>query len=210
MSDSADVPSVSEPANVTRRRSRHGPLRRGLPAGPGGERPGGPGFHRLRLDRQAARPRLPGSARRRIAAIAEVHRGRRDEAVALAGGIRPRIRRLPGPSRRPRRRRGGRLDARPLARPDDHDGLRGGQGRVRREAAHALSPRGAVDGRGRPAAQPGRSGRHAAALRASLPESARAGPRRPDRPGRGGSDVVLPQRHARLRLAPRRRPAARS
>ena len=39
----------------------------------------------------------------RITAIAEVHAGRRDEAVALAGGYRPRLRRFPGLPRRPRR-----------------------------------------------------------------------------------------------------------
>ena len=42
----------------------------------------------------------------------------------------------------------------------------------------------------------------------SLPEGAGAGPRRPDRPGRGGSDVALPQCHARVRLARGRSSAA--
>ena len=68
-----------------------------------------------------------------------------------------------------------------------------------------VSARGAVDGRRRPAAQPGRPGRHAAAVGAALPEGARADPRRPHRPGRRGPDVVLPQRHAR---ASARRPTA--
>ena len=136
-----------------------------------------------------------------LVAVAEVHRGRLDEAAALIGRVGPEVRRLPPAARRPRRRRRGRLDARPLARPDDHDGLRGGQGRVRREAAEPVRPRGAVDGRRRPAARAGRPGRHAAAVGAALPEGPRADPRRAHRPGRRGPDVVLPQHHARLRLA---------
>ena len=113
-------------------------------------------------------------------------------------------------ARRPRRGRGRRLDARPLARPDDHDGLRGGEGRVRREAAEPVRPRGPVDGRRRPAARAGRPGRHPAAVGAALSEGAGTDPERPHRPGRLGADVVLPQRHARLRLAARRRAAARA
>ena len=208
MSDSVSVEQRSEPANVARRRSRHGPFGRVLPAVLGANERVGLGFIGFGLIGKRHVLDFRDQPDARIVAIAEVHRGRRDEAVALAGGSRPGLRRLSGPARRPRRRRRGRLDARPLARPDDHDGLRGGQGRVCREAADPVRPRGAVDGRRRPAAQPGRPGRHAAAIGASLPESARAGPRRPDRPGRRGPDVVLPQRHARLRLASRWRPAA--
>ncbi len=48
-----------------------------------------------------------------------------------------------------------RLDARPLARPDDDDGLRGGQGRLRREAAEPVRSRGPVDDRRRPASTSG-------------------------------------------------------
>ena len=143
-----------------------------------------------------------------LVAVAEVHRGRLDEAAATMGGSPTRygdFRRLLDDKRRRRRRR---LDARPLARPDDDDGLRGGEGRVRREAAEPVRPRGAVDGRRGPAAQAGRPGRDAAAVRAALSEGARADPRRPHRQGRRGPDVVLSEHHAGLRLASRRRPAA--
>ncbi len=173
-----------------------------LPAGPRGQRSGRARLHRLRPDRQAARPRLPGPARRRPRRPSP-----RSTAAGstrpppLMGGVGPDVRRLPPAARRPRRRRRRRLDARPLARPDDDDGLRRGQGRLRREAADPVRPRGAMDGRRRPAAQAGRPGRDAAAVGAALPEGPRADPRRPHRQGRRGPDVVLPQHHARLRLA---------
>ena len=66
----------------------------------------------------------------KIVAVAEAHGGRRDEAVAPRGRIRPRLHRLSESSRQPRCRRGRRFDARPLACPHDHDGLRGGKGRL--------------------------------------------------------------------------------
>ena len=43
-----------------------------------------------------------------MVAVAEVHRGRRDEAVALDGRHAPGLRRFPPAARRSRRRRGGR------------------------------------------------------------------------------------------------------
>ena len=98
------------------------------------------------------------------------------KGAAPAGGAGPGVCRLPRLARRPRRRCGGRLDARPLARPDDHDGLRRGQGRLRREAAVPVRPRRALDGRRGPAAQPRRPGRDAAAVGPALPEGARADP----------------------------------
>ena len=60
----------------------------------------------------------------------------------------------------------------PLARPDDHHGVRGRQGRLRREAPHRFRQRRPLDGERGAQVQPRRAGRHAAALRQAL--SARA------------------------------------
>ena len=62
-----------------------------------------------------------------------------------------------GQGRRRRRRR----HARPLARPGDHLGLPGRQGRLRREADRHNICRRPQDGRGGPQVQPRRAGRHA-------------------------------------------------
>ena len=69
-------------------------------------------------------------------------------------------------SRRHRRRH--RRHARPLARAADGDGVRGGQGRLRREAAVADDRRGSRDGRRRAPAQARRPDGDAAAQRAAL------------------------------------------
>src|SRR5205823_8247147 len=83
---------------------------------------------------------------------------------------------LPPAARLPPRRRRGRLYPRPLARPDDHDGLRRRQGRLRGEAPDPVRPRGPLDDRRGPPPPPRRAGGDAAALRAPLPAGPTAHP----------------------------------
>ena len=64
--------------------------------------------------------------------------------------------------------------AQPLARPDDHLGLPGRQGRLRREALQPQRPRGAGRGRGRAEVRPDRPARHPEPV-----ESQASGPRLP-------------------------------
>ena len=71
-------------------------------------------------------------------------------------------------------RRRGHRHARPLARPGGHSGLRGGQARVRREAAEPQLPRKPTAARRRPAQQRRRATRHAEPLQsASSPAPSR-------------------------------------
>ena len=146
----------------------------------------------------------------RMVAIAEVHRGRLTEGTKAMGGEPAGYRRLPPAARRQGRRRRRHRHAGPLARAHDDDGLRRRQGRVRREAADAVRPRGPLDDRRGRQAQARRAGRHAAALRASTTSKAR------DliRGGHIGQVVSVrmssgAERHARLRQPARRRPAGR-
>jgi hypothetical protein len=73
----------------------------------------------------------------RIGAICDVDRRHLDRAVGLVeqgAATSPNVWRLPQAARSARHRRGGRGHARPLARHPDRRGVRGRQGRVRREA----------------------------------------------------------------------------
>ncbi len=128
-----------------------------------------------------------------VAAIAEVSRRRGSTTAWPARGGSPRaLQGLPQAPRPQGRGRGGRVHSRPLARAHDHARLRGGQGRVRREAAHPRGARGRVDAAGRARATAGwsrsgtqqRSGEQYKKMR-------RAAPRRPHR--------RRPQRAHRLR-----------
>ena len=168
--------AVVEPPGLCPSRSGPGALGGRLCPRPRGQRAHRGRVHRLRADRQASRSRLPRRTRRRCRGCRRGPPGaaRRGDRLDRRRGSG--IRRFPPFARRPRRGCRRRLDARSLARLDDHDGLRRGQGRLRREAAEPVRARGPVDGRRGPAARPGRPGRDSAALGPALSAGAGADP----------------------------------
>ena len=100
--------------------------------------------------------------RRRRARAAQARRGGDD--VGHAAGVR----RLSRAAGEPRPRRGGHRHAGPLALPADGRGVRGGQGRLLREAAGQLRRGEPPDGGGGEALRPHRSDRPVAAQRPAL------------------------------------------
>ncbi len=144
----------------------------------------------------------------RIAAIAEVHRGRRDEAVALAGGSA----RAYGDFRALLDDHD--VDAVVVSTPDHWHALMTMMACAAGKDVYVEKPLTLFPREGRWMVEVAR--RHNRVVQVGTQQ--RSGPHYQKarelvrggqhRPGRGGPDVVLPQRHARLRLTPRRRPAA--
>ncbi len=109
-------------------------------------------------------------------------------------------------------RRGRHQHARPLARAADDPRLRGGQGRLRREAALARRARGPRDGRRGAPAQARGAGRHPPAVGGVREGGGRARARRRDRQGHGRARVPRAERvaegHRRAAGWPSRRPTS--
>ena len=144
-----------------------------------------------------------------LAAMCDVYQPRLEQGVAACGGGRQAVFRFPPHARQQGPAGDRRLHARPLARPDDHDGLRRRQGRVRRKAADPFRPGRPLDDSRRPPPQPRRAGGHAAALRPALPACARTAASRLHRQDHEHPRRHLSQHHAGLRLA-RRQPPRRA
>ena len=144
-----------------------------------------------------------------VVAICDIYQPYLDFAAKKIGGQPAAVQRLPQAARAQGRRRRRDHHAGPLARAADDPRLRGGQGRLRREAAVAVRRRGAGDGRGGAAAQARRAGRHSAAIVArSCKEAAELVRGGGDRQGDGGAGVPHPERVAEGHRQPARRGAA--
>ena len=144
--------------------------------------------------------------RRRCTGAAQARRGGDDVGHPEA------VRRLPGSAGEPRPGRGGHRHAGPLALPADGRGVRGGQGRLLREAAGQLHRGKLRHGRGRETLRPDRADRTVAAQRPALGRGDRLRPlgqagTHPDRAGLGLHELAAagPQRPRRAG-ARRRRP----
>ena len=137
-----------------------------------------------------------------VVAACDVDKTRLDQfmtKMTTGGGDNRRLRGLPAHPRAQGRRRRARGHAGPLARSDDRRGLRGRQGRLRREAGVERHRAGVEDGRGRPRAQAGRPGGPPAAAGRALQGSREAGAGRPDRQGDARRHAVPGRLHVAAR-----------